>query len=137
MTEGCHPRQKRVTEGCHPRPPYKEEPGTVLTGNHPAPAGQEFALAQDVIRELALVGSRDLIEVIRLSIPVLARVEGLTLLEAHDVLLERARADAAGGITLNRFWFTDRKFQQTKKTAGTGLSPVEILRQQLEQDRYQ
>jgi hypothetical protein len=140
-TEGCHPRQERVTEGCPPRLPYKEEPGTVLTGNHSAPVGQddscEFDLAQDVIKELALVGSRDLIEVIRLSIPVLAKVEELTLLQAHAVLLERARVAAAGGITLNRFWFADRKFLQTKKRAGPVLSPGEILRQQLKQDRYQ
>jgi|HubBroStandDraft_4_1064222.scaffolds.fasta_scaffold01361_8 hypothetical protein len=146
VTEGCHPRQKRVTEGCHPQPPYKEEPGTVLTENHePLPVSDEPApessapeqYVQRVFEELSLVLDRGTFDVVSQSLVILGKIESLPLNKACDTMVKRGRAAAADGVTINRFWFTDRKFLDIKKHASAAVpSPGEIMRRQLALDGY-
>jgi hypothetical protein len=145
VTEGCHPRQERVTEGCHLRPPYKEEPGTVLTRNHEPPPksdgpAPEFVApeqyAQLVFEELSLVSDRGTFDVVSQALVILGKIESLPLNKSCDTMIERGRAAAAGGVNINRFWFTDRRFLDTRKQATAVLSPGEIMRRQLAQDGY-
>ena len=69
---------------------------------------EQYAL--HAIEELNLVWDRTIADVSAQSIAILAKIEGMGLAEAHDALVARAKADAKGGVAINRFWFTDRKF---------------------------
>ena len=112
-TTSTHAEAEAEAEGKKKRPrnaPVTQEPDS----------GSELALACRILEELAVPADNGCRRMAAESIRLLAR-EGGTKKDAADYILAAARRAKVDGETINRFWFTDQKYQPQQET-GNGRS---------------
>jgi hypothetical protein len=150
-SEGAQKGLRRGSEGAQNAIANKEEPGT---GNRepgkepPTAAGGDLPEGLDASSYAAAVMDRmgwiydprfhgGEHAMMTRAIAVCAAEEKTSLRDAAQAIYERGKADMLNGITVNRFWLSDRKFLQPKKSQGAAAmeprryrTPAEKLREQ-------
>lgn len=88
--------------------------GTAL----PPDSGSELALANWLLEEAGIPADNGTRRVAADAIRLLVKTQGGTAMAASGYILNAAQHAAADGDTINRFWFTDRKYlpQKPKKS---------------------